>query len=146
MPDLPEYLFVYGSLMGGIQSKIARLLHGHSDFIGAATTRGCLYDLGSYPGLVLDEKAAKVEGHIFRLHEAKVLLSYLDEYEGIVPDNALNNEYERQLIPVDLAGKTLVCWAYIYQLAIKDLPIIPFENYLDYLKNQKGHQRFLDQV
>lgn len=143
---MQNHLFVYGSLMGGVHSKIAQLLHEQSDFKGLASVRGYLYDLGSYPGLVLHEKASKIEGHVFSLHRAQELLTHLDEYEGILPNNPALNEYERQLVPVDLAGETINCWAYIYQLPTENLPIIPFKNYLDYLKTQPAHQRFLDQV
>lgn len=143
---MPSHLFVYGSLMGSIQSKIARLLHENSDFLGVAKVQGRLYDLGSYPGLIIDENAALVEGHIFKLHHPAALLDYLDQYEGILPNNPDLNEYVRQLIPVDLSGEMLQCWAYIYQLSIQNLPIISFPNYLDYLKEQPEHRKFLDEV
>lgn len=143
---MSSYLFVYGSLMGSIQSKIASLLHENADFLGVAYVKGHLYDLGSYPGLVLDPKAAKVAGHVFKLHHPEALLSYLDQYEGILPNNPDLNEYSRQLVKADRQGEVLSCWAYIYQLSTKRLVKIPYENYLDYLKEQPGHQQFLDQV
>lgn len=143
---MSSFLFVYGSLMGSIQSKIATLLHQNSDFLGPAYLHGHLYDLGSYPGLVLASNAPKVKGHVFKMHHPEALLSYLDQYEGILPNNPDLNEYERQLLAVNLDEKEVLCWAYVYQLSTQNLPKIPHENYLDYLKDQPGHQQFLDQV
>ncbi|GAB5554614.1 MAG: gamma-glutamylcyclotransferase [Saprospiraceae bacterium] len=143
---MSSMLFVYGSLMGSIQSKIATFLHQNSDFLGLAYLHGYLYDLGSYPGLVLESNAPKVKGHIFKMHHPEVLLAYLDEYEGILLNNPDLNEYARQLVKVNLDGNEVLCWAYIYQLSTRNFPKIPYDNYLDYLKNQPGHQQFLDQV
>lgn len=141
-----KHLFVYGSLMGSIQSKIAQMLHDNADFLGEAYVKGHLFDLGSYPGLVLNDDGNTVKGHIFRLYDAQSILSYLDQYEGILPNNPDLNEYARKLIPVNFNDVKIECWAYIYQLPTQSFPIIPFENYLDYLRQQPGHQAFLNQV
>lgn len=143
---MSKYLFVYGSLMGSIQSQIAQLLHNNADFLGVGYVNGCLYDLGRYPGLVFNGPKNRVEGHIFELHRPGEILVVLDDYEGAAANDPDLNEYERVLIEVQLDNQPISCWAYVYQLSTENLPIIPFNNYLDYLKEQPDHQAFITSV
>ena len=63
-----DKLFVYGSLMGGIQSPIATYLKLNATFLGEGLVKGLLLDIGHYPGLIYDRANSKqVVGHVFQL-------------------------------------------------------------------------------
>lgn len=65
MPDR-DYLFVYDTLHKDIFVPAEARLTRHSDFVGSATFRGKLFDLGGYPGAVPSGKpsdTAKGELH-----------------------------------------------------------------------------------
>lgn len=137
-------LFVYGSLLGDIHSNIALFLRRNSRFLGEYRARGRMYDLGAYPGLVLTaEEDHWVFGHVFQLFDPASTLITLDDYEGIIPGKENENEYRRELVEVSREETTEHAWAYLYQQSTADLPLIPFGNYLDYLKQNDAHQKFI---
>ena len=55
-----ELVFVYGSLMRKVPSAASKWLYQHAAFITEDTVLGRLYDLGQYPGLVLDQESGKL--------------------------------------------------------------------------------------
>jgi gamma-glutamylcyclotransferase (GGCT)/AIG2-like uncharacterized protein YtfP len=73
-----ELLFVYGTLMRGF--GLHTLLEGRADFVGEASTRARLVDLGRYPGAVRDSVGA-VHGEVYRIADS-ALLAALDSAEG----------------------------------------------------------------
>lgn len=74
-------VFVYGTLKRG-QSNHDQM-HGATFLDAASTLPGhTLYDLGDYPGLVLDPAAPSgVEGELWRVDDQ--LLARLDAFEGV---------------------------------------------------------------
>ena len=126
-----DLLFVYGSLMGGIQSPIATYLKSKSTFLGEGQVFGKLYDIGKYPGLINDTSLkSKVIGHVFQLSNPIEMLPKLDYYECVGEGFAEPNEYRRDPIPVFLNGEKLDCWAYIYNAPTTNLKQIESGNYL----------------
>ena len=84
---MPAYLFAYGTLQPGrapaeIAAAVAKLL-----LVAEGYVRGQLYDLGDYPGAILDSSSPQqISGTIFELPEDPDILSQLDAYEGFDPD------------------------------------------------------------
>lgn len=113
-------LFVYGTLMataGDAMGRVERArLARESVPLGVATTRGRLYDLGRYPGLVVGAAHdGVVEGELVRLTDPPRSLGWLDRYEGIVADRLDTNEYRRAEIDVTMAtGEIVRASAYLY--------------------------------
>lgn len=139
-----EYLFVYGTLMHDINSAMSRFLTMNSSFLGEATMAGYLYDIGQYPGAVFDPQSSScVGGHIFHLHDANKVFEVLDAYEGIDWAHPDQNEYRRELVPIDFQGDQPDCWVYLYNGAIEGLYKISHGNYHDYIKNNPVHQEFI---
>jgi gamma-glutamylcyclotransferase (GGCT)/AIG2-like uncharacterized protein YtfP len=101
--DKSRYLFLYGTLMSGARGVLGseeRLrLARESDSLGPASLVGAhLYDLGDYPGVLLDKP--------------QVTVLWLDEYEGVVHE-ADDNAYDRLVREVRLAGGEAVdAWIY----------------------------------
>ncbi len=137
-----EYLFVYGTLLpelapAGMQ-KIVRQL----EFINAGCVGGRLYDLGEYPGAVIDTASESVIiGKLFRLPEPMEVLARLDEYEGFdqaSPDDSL---FRRVSGEVTLAGaRKIAGWIYVLNRCRTDAVLIPDGNYLNWLASKRGYK------
>jgi len=95
-------VFVYGTLRRGGLRSMPDLFPG-SKFVGGATVRGSLYDLGEHPGLLLDEPGSTVVGEVYEVDEET--LRELDEIEA-------PSDYHRKQTEVSLGGRTLACWVY----------------------------------
>lgn len=113
---MSNYLFTYGTLQpnhapGEIASAVA-----HLQPVGKGFVHGVLYDLGDYPGAVLDPSSKrKISGTVFRLPEDAYILSTLDEYEGYDPHAPDGSLFIRTRYPVTLiTGNILQCWLYTY--------------------------------
>jgi gamma-glutamylcyclotransferase (GGCT)/AIG2-like uncharacterized protein YtfP len=112
----PRHLFVYGTLRPGhapaaIASEVRKL-----EEVGPAAIPGRLYDLGAYPGAVLDAAAeTHVDGTVLRLPADPSVLAALDAYEGFDPADREGSLFVRTATSVTLSGgKTLACWVYVY--------------------------------
>lgn len=83
-----RHVFVYGTLRRGGSNDI-NLRKPAPRFVGTASLQGRLYDLGSYPGLIVASpeasvgSAVKVTGEVYAVLPA--LEQNLDELEGLVP-------------------------------------------------------------
>jgi len=140
-------LFVYGTLLQGIQSNIAQYFHANSSFLSEGYMQGQLYDLGMYPGAVFNsESEYKVYGHIFQLKNPISVLKILDEYEGCSPERKQPTEYLRKQIPIFMENKKIDCWVYVYNFSVEKKVQIESGNYFQYLKGNERHLGFIDSV
>ncbi|HEX9199995.1 MAG TPA: gamma-glutamylcyclotransferase family protein [Acidobacteriaceae bacterium] len=113
---MSEHLFVYGTLhpsrapreIAGVARKLTHVGHG--------TIRGRLYDLGDYPGVILDDDATEpVHGEVFALPPDPDALACLDAYEDYRPHDPEGSLFLRQKTTVTLAdGSRETCWVYVY--------------------------------
>ncbi len=113
---MSDFLFSYGTLLpeyapGEISGTIAKLTAYASGWV-----RGVLYDLGDYPGAVLDPaSSSKVFGTILHLPANTTVWDELDAYEGFDATNPSASLFIRKRCPVVLAnGPTIECWIYEY--------------------------------
>jgi gamma-glutamylcyclotransferase (GGCT)/AIG2-like uncharacterized protein YtfP len=113
---MSDYLFTYGTLHPErapeeIAASVAKLRA-----VGEGFVHGVLYDLGDYPGAVLDPPSQqKIAGTVFQLPEEEDVLRQLDQYEGFNPDAPDKSLFLRKRCTVTLAsGRTLQCWLYVY--------------------------------
>ena len=104
-----ERLFVYGSLQpGGPNEHVLTAIGGEWE---SAVIKGNLVERGwgasmGYPGLVVDESANDVHGHVFSSSNLNSRWAYLDEFEG--------EEYERIVACVTLlSGKQVQAHVYV---------------------------------
>jgi gamma-glutamylcyclotransferase (GGCT)/AIG2-like uncharacterized protein YtfP len=111
-------LFVYGTLRRGADTQWSRFLASTARFEGPARTRGLLFQLGSYPGMIAhQEGAAWVVGEVHSLYDSASVLAKLDAYEG--------SEFERRAVDVFLeSGQAIRAWTYVYVLDPRRLPQI----------------------
>lgn len=132
-----RHIFVYGTLRKALRHEMVGVLVREAHFVGEASVRGVLFDLGTYPGLVVNEQATGlVKGEIYALRapSADGTLAALDEYEGCAPSDVEPHEYRRVLVQVTLAdGRMLSAWAYVLNRALAGLTPIPSGDYVAWL-------------
>ncbi len=95
-------VFVYGTLRrGGVGAMSLRF--PDSKFIAEAQVTGSLYDLGAYPGLILNEANSSVIGEVYEVDDE--LLKRLDDFEA-------SSHYCRKQVKLSLGADRKVCWIY----------------------------------
>jgi gamma-glutamylcyclotransferase (GGCT)/AIG2-like uncharacterized protein YtfP len=82
-----------------------------------------LYLLQGYPGLVRDESAEQVHGHVFAV-PSPALWGRFDAYEGFRPGDEAGSLFLRQTARVEMdRGGALDCWVYDYNGPLPGEPI-----------------------
>lgn len=136
-PVQSDYLFVYGTLRSSIsQSRdIRHLLQHEAEFQGIATVSGRLYNIGSYPGLILSNKPDEIVlGELYEIKDKRMVLNALDQYEGSVDPFPKPWEYQRVVEDVTTVhGSKVLSWLYTYQWDVVEKMRIKSGDYLDFL-------------
>jgi gamma-glutamylcyclotransferase (GGCT)/AIG2-like uncharacterized protein YtfP len=102
----PRHVFVYGTLRRGGRNDIARF-KPEPFHVAEAVIAGTLYDLGTYPGLVLGGKR-RVLGEIYRIEpEVEAALDVLEE---VADDDS--GEYIKRHIAVVAGTRQFECLVY----------------------------------
>jgi gamma-glutamylcyclotransferase (GGCT)/AIG2-like uncharacterized protein YtfP len=95
-------VFVYGTLRRGGAGAMS-IRFPNSKFIAEALVTGSLYDLGAYPGLLLNESNSLVIGEVYEVDDE--LLKRLDDFEA-------SSNYWRKQVEISLGSHRKVCWVY----------------------------------
>jgi gamma-glutamylcyclotransferase (GGCT)/AIG2-like uncharacterized protein YtfP len=95
-------VFVYGTLRRGGAGAMS-IRFPNSKFIADATISGSLYDLGAYPGLLLNESNSLVTGEVYEVDDE--LLNELDAFEA-------SSNYWRKQVEISLGAERRTCWIY----------------------------------
>lgn len=120
------YLFTYGTLQPGrVPAEIAQTAKKLQP-VGKGFVRGVLYDLGDYPGAILDPSSQRtITGTVFQLPDEEGVLRRLDEYEGFDSSAPGGSLFIRAMEPVMLAsGGAVECWVYVYNRDAKRARIL----------------------
>ena len=93
-----------------------RLLAKSATFVGTAHMQGRLYQVASYPGLILSDGVEEwVRGEVHLLSDPSALLPVLDDYEGCGAQNKPPFEFKRVVAEAILSdGRRVRCWVYVY--------------------------------
>jgi len=98
---MKHLVFVYGTLRrGGARSMSIRF--PNSKFIADAKVSGSLYDLGAYPGLLLNESNTFVVGEVYEVDDETLKL---DDFEA-------SSNYLRKQVEISLGAHRTTCWTY----------------------------------
>ena len=100
------HVFVYGTLRRGGRNDIARYRPA-PQLIGEASIAGTLFDLGAYPGIVL-EGERRVRGEVYAIEPA--VEAALDVLEEVADDDS--GEYIKRRVRVDVGGRWFDCLVY----------------------------------
>jgi gamma-glutamylcyclotransferase (GGCT)/AIG2-like uncharacterized protein YtfP len=95
-------VFVYGTLRRGSAGAMS-IRFPDSKFIAEAQVSGSLYDLGAYPGLLLNEADSSVTGEVYEVDDE--ILNQLDDFEA-------SSHYCRKQVEISLGSHRKVCWTY----------------------------------
>jgi gamma-glutamylcyclotransferase (GGCT)/AIG2-like uncharacterized protein YtfP len=123
---MSDYLFVYGTLQAGFAPpEIAHVVEALKP-VAKATVPGILYDLGEYPGAILDPSSKQtVSGMVLQLPDDARVLALIDKYEGFNPNSPEASQFVRVLENVALeSGRQLECWTYVYNRDPESAPIL----------------------
>ena len=116
---MPYLLFIYGTLHPDrapreIAAAVRRLTP-----VGPATIRARLYNLGAYPGAILDPTAPPISGHLFTVPDAATLAA-LDAYEDFRPTDPAASLFLRVETTATLPdGSHHPCWVYVYNRQVQ---------------------------
>ena len=97
-----QLVFVYGTLRRGGAGAMS-IRFPNSKFIADAKVSGSLYDLGAYPGLLLNESNSFVIGEVYEVDDE--ILHKLDDFE------AASNYWRRQ-VEISFGTHKGPCWTY----------------------------------
>lgn len=124
---MTPHLFVYGTLLSTAGHPMGARLRRQSRLIGAASIEGRLYRIAHYPGLIEVASAQeRVHGEVYALNAPASTLKWLDAYEGILPGEQDQNEYQRVERRVRLASdETSTAWVYLYRKDVTKFRLIP---------------------
>jgi gamma-glutamylcyclotransferase (GGCT)/AIG2-like uncharacterized protein YtfP len=111
---VPTLLFIYGTLHPDRApaeiAAAARRLTSH----GPATIHARLYNLGAYPGVLLDPTASPIPGELFAVPD-DATLSALDAYEDYRPSSPAASLFLRvETAATTPDGAHHPCWVYVY--------------------------------
>ena len=95
-------VFVYGTLRRGGPGAMS-LRFRNAKFIAEATVCGSLYDLGAYPGLLVDGSSGIVVGEVYEVDDET--LKKLDGFEA-------SSHYYRKQVAISLDGDSTIGWTY----------------------------------
>ena len=100
-----------------------------SKFLGEATVKGTLFDLGDYPGLLLDTSGQTVFGEVYEVDTET--LKELDEFEATA-------DYRRFQTTVSVMETSINCWVYCPDPErCEGLPRINSGDWIEYSRSRK---------
>ena len=95
-------VFVYGTLRSGSPGAMS-VRFPNSKFFSNAQVSGNLYDLGPYPGLLLNESSALVVGEVYEVDDET--LNEMDAFEA-------GSDYVRKQVEISLGTGKRAGWTY----------------------------------
>ncbi len=132
MKLLRERIFVYGTLRPSLAPPELKELIGQWRKVGDGFVHGRLYDLGEYPGAVLDSVSeTRIAGEVFQLPDDGATIAALDLYEGFDPEDFSASLFVRRKCQVTLEDdRRIECWIYVYNRRVAPSTIISNGDYL----------------
>jgi gamma-glutamylcyclotransferase (GGCT)/AIG2-like uncharacterized protein YtfP len=128
---MKQYLFAYGTLADGNPRQEIATAVKQLKSLGKGYIFARLYDLGEYPGALLDDsKRHKVFGKIFQLPNDSQILTRLDEYEAFDPRRPAGSLFVRKRTAINRPNHPpLTGWVYAYNGRVSSQPLIKHGHY-----------------
>ncbi len=121
-----QYLFVYGTLKRSVSNPVGAMMRSHAVYLAEAIIAGRLYDLGPFPGLILEDSGTAVYGELYKITHPDALLALLDAYEGCGHGDPFPHDFARVEATVrDTDGVDYRAWVYVYQQQVDGGQMIP---------------------
>ena len=137
MPDVPEHVFFYGTLMSPFNRPGRQRITPKLKYAGRGSIKAALFDLGIYPAAIPVTDQSLVWGEVYQTDDAPSVLAALDEIEGYRPSQPERSLYTRVLTDVTLAdGGSEKAWAYFYNAPLGQAQRIASGDYLEHLNGK----------
>lgn len=121
-------VFVYGTLRRGGAGAMS-IRFPSSQFIAEAKVSGSLYDLGPYPGLLLNASNSLVMGEVYEVDDE--ILNRLDDFEA-------SSHYCRKQVELSPGTQSRMCWTYEPNPDFYSLhTLIASGDWLEYVKTKR---------
>lgn len=102
----------------------------NSKFIADAKVTGSLYDLGAYPGLLLNESNSLVRGEVYEVDDKT--LNELDDFEA-------STNYWRKQVEILFGAQSRMGWTYEPDPEFHSLrTLITSGDWIEYAKSKTG--------
>ncbi len=128
-----SFVFVYGTLREGGTRAMSRRFP-EARYVSTTMVKGSLYDLGAFPGLLLDGGETKVVGEVYEVDDK--MLGELDELER-------KSSYIRKKVRVSLNdGRRETCWLYVCDPEVYRCDkLIPSGDWIVYSKRRRRESK-----
>jgi len=123
------FLFVYGTLLDA-NNEYALYLKSNSSFYSDGKVKGKLYDIGDYPGAVLEDGDSFIYGSILKIGNPEKVFSVINDYEGFGNGQVQPNEFIKIRTKIETDTGIIDCWIYLYNLPVTGLPYIQDGRYI----------------
>jgi gamma-glutamylcyclotransferase (GGCT)/AIG2-like uncharacterized protein YtfP len=113
-------------------------------YLGVATVRAKLYDLGEYPGAVRSQVPRdRIKGELYQLSEPADQLKELDELEEFYPTRPGKSLFVRRSVRVRLEdGNQSLAWIYLLNRKPQNARALRLGDYtLAHQSNGRSHAR-----
>jgi len=129
-----DHIFFYGTLMRTFPLRARAGIDDWLEYVGSGRVAGVLFDLGSYPGLVVDS-GSEVCGEIYRILDPFKLFDRVDTIEDYCATAPSEGEYVRQRMSAILDdGRATIVWGYVYNQRLPSFGRIECSDYRHYVK------------
>lgn len=118
--DETNLLFVYGSLMRGMERAAFMGSTDKARFLAPGSVTGVLYDTGAFPGMKEENNASLVHGELYELFDPITFFETLDLIEGYWPEQPERSLFVRKRVVAHTAAGEQTAWAYILNQALAD--------------------------
>ena len=129
LSDETNLLFVYGSLMRGMERAAFMSNVDKARFVATGSVTGVLYDTGAFPGMKEDDGTSLVQGELYELLDPITFFETLDLIEGYWPEQPERSLFVRKRVVARTAAGEQTAWAYILNQALADAKPIPSGDY-----------------
>ena len=129
-------LFVYGSLRSGFKSPMYDYIRRYFSFIGNASVKGKLLDMGDYPVAIPTNENYYIQGELFSINHAdefNFAIAQLDDYEGLNPEEGEYSAYRRDVVQVEINNKVVTAWVYWFNGDTAGRPLVESGDVLMYM-------------
>ncbi len=123
---MSTFLFAYGTLQAELAPREIAHLVARLWRVGEGAVAGTLYDLGHYPGAVLDAASERrILGTVFKVPEEPELWRELDAYEEYAPELPEASQFVRARTVAKMKdGDSLECWIYVYNRSLPGAKVV----------------------
>jgi gamma-glutamylcyclotransferase (GGCT)/AIG2-like uncharacterized protein YtfP len=129
-----NYVFFYGTLMAGFDRRRRAGIDAKLAYIGRASIKAALFDLGLYPAAV-PAPDGHVWGEVYSISDVESVLTALDAIEGFAPHDPDRSLYLRKETEVMLPdGTAASAWVYFYNAPLGQARRIASGDYLEHIK------------